>query len=135
MEHRWSLRKTAAGIVTVECPRLGIVRAFLKNVSLGGAFIETGGTALPLDAPVVLTFHARHMGEWLNGRGLNAMVIRLTADGAGLMFIDPEIETVRALRDFVHSTSAFRLAPATTRPFTLNTATSRPSDPIRLKGE
>jgi hypothetical protein len=75
----------------------------LKNVSLGGAFIETGSTQLPLDAPVVLTFHARHMGEWLNGRDLHAMVIRVTAEGAGIMFIDPDLETVRALRDFVYS--------------------------------
>jgi hypothetical protein len=95
MEHRWSVRTSVSRDVTVECPRMGQVQGSLRDVSLGGAFIETGSVTLPLDAPIALWFvgSRRYCVE--------AMVVRLTPKGAGLMFLESETELAESLQDLL----------------------------------
>jgi hypothetical protein len=106
MEHRWSVRTSVSRGVVVECPRMGQVQASLRDVSLGGAFIETGSVTLPLDAPIALWFvgSREHCVE--------AMVVRLTAKGAGLMFLESETELAESLQDLLFDPSAPTYPPA-----------------------
>ncbi len=101
MEHRWSARKQVPGSVVVECPRVGLVRAVLRDVSLGGMFIETNSAVLPLNAPVSVVFDLtakNHRG----GYCLQGMVVRHKSNGAGIMFLDPEAEALRSMRESLY---------------------------------
>ena len=102
MEHRWSTRKTIKGGVTIDCPQLGVVAGSLRDVSLGGVFIETDSVNLPIHAPVVITLTTQLLGADLCQRPLQAMVVRVTPHGAGLMFLEPDMEVIRTLRDYLY---------------------------------
>ena len=97
MEHRWSARKPVTGNVVVECPRVGLVKATMRDVSLSGMFVDTGPMVLPLNAPVSVVFNIpseKSDGDYC----LQAMIVRHTAKGAGIMFLDPDSETIRGMR-------------------------------------
>jgi hypothetical protein len=104
MEHRWSARKPVDGNVVVECPRVGLVRATMRDVSLSGMFVETGPMVLPLNAPVSVVFNlpsdARERDYCLQ-----AMIVRHTTKGAGIMFLDPDAETIRSMRAMLYGDS------------------------------
>ena len=97
MEHRWSSRHCQEGEVTAHCPPVGSFRAAVRDISLGGMFIETGETELRLHAPVSVSLVLRDRGEMSSHR-LHAMVVRTTAAGAGLMYLDSSAETLQPLR-------------------------------------
>ncbi len=108
MEHRWSARKLVAGNVVVECPRVGLVRAAMRDVSLGGMFLETKAVVLPVNAPVTVVFDLP-AGPQGGAYCLQAMIVRRTSGGAGLMFLDPESEAVRAMRESLYGDAASTL--------------------------
>ena len=97
MEHRWSPRRYLEGEVTMHYSPVGSFPAVLRDISLGGMFIETGDTALPLNAPVVVSLVLRDQDE-LSPHRLHAMVVRTAEEGAGLMYIDAGAETLQPLR-------------------------------------
>jgi hypothetical protein len=97
MEHRWSARKPFSGNVVVECPRVGLVHATMRDVSLSGMFVETGPMVLPLNAPVSVVFNLP-LGKIAEDYCLQAMIVRHTAKGAGIMFLDPDNDVVRSMR-------------------------------------
>ena len=97
MEHRWSARKPLQRSIVVDCPRIGLAAVTMCDVSLGGMFVETGRLLLPLDAPVVVAFNLARSEQHDDFR-LQAMVVRHTPAGAGLMFLDLESDLLRALR-------------------------------------
>ena len=101
MEHRWSARRPVIGNVIVECPRIGLVRAALRDVSLGGMFIETKAVVLPLNAPVSVVFDLP-ADDGNEGYCLQAMIVRHASGGAGIMFLDPGGEVVRSMRDALY---------------------------------
>lgn len=101
MEHRWSSRKPVSGSVVVECPRIGLVRAALRDISLGGMFVESSAVVFPLNAPVSVVFDLPTGGR-REGYCLPAMVVRHTSNGAGIMFLEPEAEVVRAMRSTLY---------------------------------
>jgi hypothetical protein len=104
MEHRWSARKSVDGNVVVECPRVGLVRAIMRDVSLSGMFVETGPLVLPLNAPVSVVFNLpsdSHERDYC----LQAMIVRHTTKGAGIMFLDPDADTIRTMRSMLYADS------------------------------
>ena len=101
MEHRCSSRRPIAVDVVVECPRIGLVRAAMRDISLGGLFIETETVILPLDAPVSVVFDLPG-GERDGGYCLRAMIVRHAPAGAGLMFLEPDADAVRSMRDTLY---------------------------------
>lgn len=112
MEHRWSSRKPLSGSVVVECPRVGLVRATMCDVSLGGMFVETGTTTLPLNAPISVVFNLtsnKSDGDYC----LPAMIVRHTSKGSGVMFLDPDAQVLRSMRAALYgdvATNTGRLA-------------------------
>lgn len=101
MEHRWSARRPVTGNVVVECPRIGLVRAALRDVSLGGMCVETNAVVIPINAPVSVVFDLES-DEQREGYCLQAMVVRHTSRGAAIMFLDPEASVVRSMRDVLY---------------------------------
>src|SRR5687768_13389183 len=98
MEHRWNARKSLTGEVIIECPRIGRVRAMMRDVSVGGMFVETRSGVLPLNAPVMVGFRLPAR-ESEGGYHLHAMIVRRAGRGAGLMFLDLGTGTAEALRE------------------------------------
>ncbi len=102
MEHRWSPRRCLEGEVTMHYAPVGSFPAVLRDISLGGMFIETGDTALPVNAPVIVSLVLRSQGE-LSPHRLHAMVVRATDEGSGLMYVDSSEEILRPLRRWLHA--------------------------------
>jgi len=97
MEHRYSERMFLAARVTVHSRLQRAFAANLRNISLGGAFVETGEIHLPANEPVVLALTLGETGTQTCHR-LHAMVVRPEHDGAGIMFTDSDAAIVGALR-------------------------------------
>lgn len=85
MEHRWSMRKSANGAVVLNYPSLGLLRASIENISLGGVFVNTGRISLSVNTPVEMVFELPE-GDARRVRKAEALVVRATDGGAGLMF-------------------------------------------------
>jgi len=109
MEQRCSIRNSIQHSVVVDCPGLGLTPANIYDISLVGMFIQTDGLKFPLEALVFVVFDPSP-GTQRDGFGLEAMVVRHTPSGVGLMFLEMETKIVRALRLMWSSTPAF--APA-----------------------
>ena len=109
MEHRWSVRKPHQCSVVVDCPRIGLAATQLRNIGIGGMFVEIGKVELPLNAMINVAF-ALDREEFC----LPAMVVRRTDKGAGLMFLESELDVLRTLRSALSATTA--LAPEGTIP-------------------
>src|SRR5256885_14548289 len=84
MENRWSIRKPHSGEVTVEGPGLGRICAILRDVSLGGALVDTGEVNLPLNTPLSVAFNL-FPGDHNSDFRLHATVVRRDAMRAGLL--------------------------------------------------
>jgi len=97
MEHRWSVRKPHRCRIVVDTPRHGRIPATLKDVGIGGMFIATDGVTLPLNTPLQVAFSLLRDTDRDDFR-LPAMVVRQESMGAAVMFLDIDVETLRALR-------------------------------------
>ncbi len=95
MEHRWSLRKPYQRPVLLSSPQHGLVSVRSRDISLGGMYVETGALTLPLNTLVSVEFSLDD--SLLREFQLPALVVRRTANGAGLMFTEAAEEVVTAL--------------------------------------
>jgi PilZ domain len=110
MEHRWSVRKPHRCRVVVESPRTGPVGANLCNIGIGGMFVEIDGVDLPLNAPVSVAFTLGRENYREDFR-LPAMVVRRMPDGAGIMFLESDVDRLRALRGALYGIHSPLAAP------------------------
>lgn len=97
MEHRWSERKHLAARVTVHSRMYRAFVATLRDLSLGGAFVETAGRCLPVNEPLVLSLILGD-DEHRTYHRLHAMVVRAERDGSGLMYLDADTAKLGELR-------------------------------------
>jgi hypothetical protein len=109
MEHRWSTRKVVTGSVVVECPRIGLVPAVMRDVSLGGMAVEAQVGSLPLNAPVAVVFDLPS-GERSDAYCLPAMVVRRMQGGVGIMFLEPDAEVLRSMRAALYGPASDRVS-------------------------
>lgn len=112
MEHRWSVRKPHQCRVVVDCPRVGPAGAKLHDIGIGGMFVETDNMDLPLNAAVNVAFTLGR-DNYREDFRLPAMVVRHMRNGAGIMFLESDVDILRALRRALYETPA--LAPEQTR--------------------
>lgn len=101
MEHRWSARRFLGGEVTVSHSRYGIIRAILRDISLGGMLVETGRVELPVNTPVTVSFVLQNGGRSSHHR-MHAVVVRTTDNSAALMYLDSSADTIRPLRQMLY---------------------------------
>lgn len=100
MEHRCSIRISSEFDAVVNCRRAGVVRATIRDVGLGGMFVETSSIALRPNTPVDVTMRVPksaanrpyHLGAWVVWTGRS---------GAGLMLRSFDDATYSALRKLV----------------------------------
>jgi hypothetical protein len=120
MEHRWNVRKPHQCSVIVDCPRSGLAAAQLRNIGIGGMFVETDKVDIPINAIVNVAFT---LGRDANREEfcLPALVVRRTVDGAGFMFLESELDMLRTLHRALGVTTS--LAPEQTIPGDRRTAT------------
>jgi c-di-GMP-binding flagellar brake protein YcgR len=92
MEHRCNIRKPHACDVFVESPPGDPKRVRSHNISAGGIFVDVAGDIVTLNTIVTVSFSLRRGNHAADFR-MSAMVVRLTARGAALMFLDIDAET------------------------------------------
>lgn len=97
MEHRWTTRKQHECRVFVECHYGGSFLARVRDVGLGGMFIETTAARLPLHAPVEVAFKLGD-DKYRDEFRLEAMVIRHSDGGVALAFLETATDILGALR-------------------------------------
>jgi c-di-GMP-binding flagellar brake protein YcgR len=85
MEKRWSLRKPIALDVVLYHTDAGLLRCRTRDISLEGMFVTTGAVNLQIDDPVELDFILHSNGD-SQLHHIRAKVVRLTEQGAGLMY-------------------------------------------------
>ncbi len=86
-------------------PPLGLLRSKVRDISLDGMFVETRSIALHANTPVEVTVRLRK-GNTREVYRLRAFVVRVTRDGAGLMFRDFDDATFRTARALLLKSSA-----------------------------
>lgn len=109
MEHRCSIRIPIKFDALVNCRRAGTVRATIRDVGLGGMFVETGSTALRPNTPVDVTMSVPENGADSLYR-LRAWVVWAGRSGGGLMFRSFDDATSVVLRRLVFGSPAFLTA-------------------------
>lgn len=100
MEHRYTERKPVTVNVLVSCPRVGLVRGTTIDVSVGGMFVATDCVAMPLNAPVTVSFQPNDDRPLVCFQA-KGMVVHQKEHGFGLMFDELDPTCRRALRDLL----------------------------------
>ncbi len=100
MEHRYAARKDLKLGVVVSLPRLGLVRGYTTDVSLGGMFIETDCVSMPVNALVTVSFQPSDDNPLICFKA-RAMVVHQRGGGFGLMFDELDTRCVRVLRGLI----------------------------------
>jgi hypothetical protein len=85
MEHRWSMRKSVASSVMVKSNSIGVIQGRVRDISLGGIYVDTGKKPLDLNSSVDLAF-VESTEPAKRVCVVPAVVVRTTNEGAGLMF-------------------------------------------------
>lgn len=96
MERRWGLRKPVDADVVIDSQPLCLLRGRIGNISIGGLYVTTTPTALNRNTPVELVLLRQESGGTRVYR-LPAMIVRLTEEGAGLIFDRYHIDAFRTL--------------------------------------
>jgi hypothetical protein len=100
MEHRWSPRRNVQGVVVVEMPGCKPQVVTLGNLSVGGVAVSGAGLRLPTDALVTVSFSVESARDVSHHRVL-AQVVYCKEHRAGLLFVEPEHDTLNVVRDLV----------------------------------
>ena len=96
MERRWGMRKSVEVEVVIDNQPVCLLRGRIDNISIGGLFVHTEPAPLRMNTPVELVL----LLEDDNGTRvyrLPAVVVRITAEGAGLMFDQYDVNAFRTL--------------------------------------
>ncbi len=100
-DRRSGARRFAGVKAMVTHERLGLIKCKLCDISLDGAFVETGRLSLSKDADVDLVLKVR-TGDRNRHCRLPAKVARVTVEGAALEFKPLSESAYRTLFDIVH---------------------------------
>lgn len=100
MEHRYTERKPTDLSVVINCPRVGLFRGNILNLSLGGMHVESDCVVMPLHAPVVVSFQP-DSEKPASAIELQGMVVHQRGNSFGLMFDELEPAIRETLRDLL----------------------------------
>lgn len=102
MEHRWNTRKSLGCRVALYLPRRGTAIGRMRDIGLGGMFIETTDVVLGPHMPLHVAFTLDD-GNRESVFRLHAMVVRRTPAGAGIMFLETADPVLDALRRVLYA--------------------------------
>lgn len=124
IEHRRGQRVSVEVAIGVNLPGRPLLRARSRDISTRGIFIVLPVEALALHMRVELALAFRD-GEVTRIRRVTAMVVRLSDDGAGLMFAARSARVIGELMTACRVNGLPPAAPEITR------AAARPTEPTR----
>jgi hypothetical protein len=105
MEHRYTKRKPTDLHVVVSCPRVGLFRGRVLNLSLGGMSVQSDCVVIPMHAPVMVSFQPDlDDPQWC--LQVQGMVIHQDGNAFGLMFDELDAVAIQALRVLLQDTTA-----------------------------
>lgn len=99
MEHRYGTRRPLVAEVVLQDLDQKQIFGQTRNISLGGLFVDTRHTKLPVNAVVKVSVF-----QEMNQRAsfcTSAVVIHSKESGAGLMFIGLNAESMQPLRSLL----------------------------------
>jgi hypothetical protein len=102
MEHRWSIRKSIQGCVTITSPPWDKLEANICDISLGGLAITGLPQLIPINSVVTLSF-ALEFDGCVSYYRLHAQVAYCERARIGFLFIEPEGDVAHALKDILYS--------------------------------
>lgn len=101
MEKRWTQRTQVELEVDVLTGEGGTLGCRTRDICLGGVFVKLSrDLTLPQDSPVELMFKLG-MGESITRHRIKAKVVRITDEGAGMMFRDFDAGAFRSLQELL----------------------------------
>ena len=108
MERRWTTRTDIRVNLEVATTDSVFAGCETRDIGLGGVFIRTNGHTLYQGENVELTFNLASASDGMAPM-IRAKVVRLTDDGAGLMFKDFDAIAFRSLQKVIKSQEAIAL--------------------------
>ena len=87
MEQRVEVRKSAGLDAVVSCPRFGLFRGTIENLSIRGLYIRSDTVSMCLDVPVTITFQPEP-GQPLLHCDVEGRVVHQDSAGFGVR-LDP----------------------------------------------
>lgn len=105
-ERRWGLRKAVQVDVLIDNQPACLLHGRIGNISIGGLFVRTSPHALDRNARVELVLLLQENGGTKVYR-MPAIVVRHTAEGAGLIFDRYNIDAFRTLVFLLRDSRAF----------------------------
>ena len=101
MEKRWTQRSQVDLEVDVTTGDGGTLGCRTRDICLGGVFVKlSNDLKLPQDTPVELMFKL-DKGESVTRHRIKAKVVRITDEGAGMMFRDFDAGAFRSLQELL----------------------------------
>jgi hypothetical protein len=104
VEHRYGSRTGIGAVVEIRCHDRQTLIGRVRNVGLGGMFIELDREGLPLNLPVHLSFALEATGR-RRSCAADGIVVHREPGGCGVMFSDLDGDTLEALDDLLHGAS------------------------------
>jgi hypothetical protein len=98
-ERRTSVRKAFGQEVVINHEK-GLRFCKIKNISIGGAFLDIGWGALTRHVPLELSLRIKDDGK-IESLKLPAQVARVTTDGIAVSFGQLDADARRAISEFV----------------------------------
>ena len=102
MEHRYGSRTGIGAVVEIRRHDRQALVGRVRNVSLGGMFIELGRESLPLNVPVHLRFELEAIGH-RQACTADGIVVHRDRGGCGVMFSALHGDTLEALDGLLHA--------------------------------
>jgi hypothetical protein len=102
MEHRWSIRKSLQGSITLALPPWDKVQADICDISLGGLAVINPQRPIAINTVATLSFLLECDGR-VSYHRLTAQVAHSDTTRTGFLFMEPGNETLRVLREMLYS--------------------------------
>ena len=107
MEHRWNIRTPVEVGVTVNYSQLGLISARTRDLSLGGAYLETSSVNLGKHSILEIVFPKENkLGQVVN---LPATVVRSDENGVAIQFTDFHSDGITTLTELMSAAGATQL--------------------------
>lgn len=116
IDHRYSLRRTVNSEVVLKYRALGLVHGRVKDLGVGGMFVDLGRVQLPLNAVVEVSLFCKNIQKGHHQTySAEAMVVHQSDGGIGLMFLDLDPQCQIFLHDLVYIGDRGLLGDSTAR--------------------
>ena len=103
MEQRSDTRHPVALHAVVACPRIGLFRGSVENLSKSGLYVRTPNVSMCLNVPVTITLQAdaNDPDSCCNAQGI---VVHQNAKGFGVRFLELDSDCRHLVQDITSAT-------------------------------